>query len=295
MRYIYIILLLIPLHLFSFTIDDFENDGSKNDQADASDAEWWTPNSESYTTMEATTEKAHNSTHSLKIIYNKSAGREWDYFSAGALFYGSGNIKNYSVGTYLSAYVYGNVRITIKFKDKDGNDTESIGPIYANSSSWNYMVWDYSKLNWQNCNSSEVQDILFFINPGATGSGQIYIDDFIMGGGAASSNSFHLLIDNFNDGDTINRLGGESGIWPDSSYIEYSAYSHSPDNIKGRSYSSLKIKLKYPGISPDGSGLWMGLNNANLSKFKTLSFWIKGETGGEDIQPGFKNFVNDER
>ena len=61
-----ILLFIVPFSLHSVVIDDFENDGSSDDAVNEVDAQWWASGD---FTLSAVSEKAYNSTYSLKVDY----------------------------------------------------------------------------------------------------------------------------------------------------------------------------------------------------------------------------------
>lgn len=89
-----------------------------------------------------------------------------------------------------------------------------------------------------------------------------------------------LLADTFNKGEKPNRLGGNYGAWnrdpldpSQGCREEYSLDNHGP----GRGYS-VKLTYDVESKNPAYNGFWMKLNEVNLTGYKELHFFMKGDT-----------------
>jgi len=104
-----------------------------------------------------------------------------------------------------------------------------------------------------------------------------------------------LLLDDFNDGSLINNLGGSGGGWgslPPNNLATGTfitrVYNTNLDNVKGRAGFSLELIYDVSN-SESSSGYFSKLEGKDLSKFKYLSFWVKGIKGGEFFKIELKN------
>ena len=105
---------------------------------------------------------------------------------------------------------------------------------------------------------------------------------------ASAPPNFVLVLDDFNDGAKPNNLGGGSGVFENNATCSDSIYNGNQDNVYGREGYSLK--LNYNVTNPDSySGYWSALNGMDLSNYKYVSFWVKGEVGGEIFKVELKN------
>jgi len=101
-----------------------------------------------------------------------------------------------------------------------------------------------------------------------------------------------LLVDDFNDGLDPNELGGLSGVF-DSGGGSTCHKAYVNGVIRGTTGCS--IMLNYTTVGPNSySGYWMSLNHANLTGYKSLSFWVKGAANGEKFRVGLKDSLNHE-
>ena len=105
---------------------------------------------------------------------------------------------------------------------------------------------------------------------------------------ASAPPNFVLVMDDFNDGEKPNNLGGGSGVFQNNATCSDSIYNGNPDNIYGREGYSLK--LNYNVTNADSySGYWSALNGIDLSSYHYISLWVKGEAGGEIFKIELKN------
>jgi len=92
------------------------------------------------------------------------------------------------------------------------------------------------------------------------------------------------MIDDFNDGDCQNLLGGENaGYASPDSYCVGIPYNEDLDNVLGNSGYSLEIRW---GITDsmaenDWGTLAMDFQQYDARIYKAVSFWVKGSVGGE--------------
>jgi hypothetical protein len=153
----------------------------------------------------------------LKVGVSKAAGKEWAYFEAGHLLE-PGNRGDFSQEHQLSMNLYGiseDVQLLIKFRDRYGCESGDSGTLTVNcNQQWKNLTWDYSQINWGQCDPRQVSAILFFVLPGNTGNLGFCLDNLMLGNGVAIptpattpvSNPY-LMIDSFLDND----LEGDTG------------------------------------------------------------------------------------
>jgi len=286
---------LMATTVYGFNIDNFENDSSISDQDNVADAEWWTPHWPQIT-LSVNTDTNYtydNSAASLKVEYDTT--ETYRYFGAGDLSY-TGNIHDFSHNTYFSARVYGVVKLLAKFKDANDNYSGEISIEQAsNSSGWSYLVWDYSDVEWGSCDATNVRDILFYPDPGYTGSGTFYLDNLTLGAESTplSSSQKNLLLNNFNQGEDPNNFGGYGNTWYNGNAKMNCAvyFNGNEEQVRGRTGYSLQ--LWYDARSDD-CGYYTGLNSYNLTNYSQVSFWVLGASGGEKFKVGLKDFTGNE-
>ncbi len=157
-------------------IDDFENDRSFQDADNARDAQWWAPKNEVYL-FSPMTGVGGNTTTCLRVVYNKGSAETWDYMALGNLGQNA-NMSYYLGHDELGFQVYGRVDLVLKFMDINGNESGVSNKMEITSpNAWQSVLWNYSTLNWQDCDPRHIQDILIFVQPGEQGSGEFFIDD----------------------------------------------------------------------------------------------------------------------
>ena len=94
-----------------------------------------------------------------------------------------------------------------------------------------------------------------------------------------------LIIDNFNDGDTTNELGGVVEYFADNDTGTIETYNADTANVFGGEGYSLKLDWDVTEEESWG-GFWLDLEGGDsvgvdARSYHTLSFWIKGANGGE--------------
>jgi len=103
-----------------------------------------------------------------------------------------------------------------------------------------------------------------------------------------------LPVDDFNDGAKPNLLGGDMGVFTSedgsacmSKYIDSSSMV-----LGGWGYS---MQLDYDILYGNSfAGYWTALNNADLSAYNALEFWIRGASGGERFTFYLKDYYGNE-
>jgi len=91
----------------------------------------------------------------------------------------------------------------------------------------------------------------------------------------ACSKTEKLLICDFNSTQRMNALGGEFGSWNkdpnDTTQFCEEAI------VNGRGGNVLQLSYDVDSQNPAYNGLWMKLQGADLSNYKKLTLWIKGD------------------
>ncbi|HRY30168.1 MAG TPA: fibronectin type III domain-containing protein, partial [Elusimicrobiota bacterium] len=97
-----------------------------------------------------------------------------------------------------------------------------------------------------------------------------------------------MAVDNFDDGDLTNLLGKGCAIFEVSGATTTLTVTSSPAaDMFGRRGYVLKVHYEEDGAS--WAGFWNGLQGIDLTGYRYLSFWIRGEAGGEMVKVGLKN------
>ena len=190
-------------------------------------------------------------TPNLVVSVNKTAGMEWIFLICGDLLK-VGNVHNFTNYTTLSADVYGNVKLLAKLVDFRTNDnkttdheTKDIGTVSAsNVTGWTHVTWDLSTIDWQSCDRTAVNKLYLFIQPGEQGQVSFRIDNIKLDPDPDQFPQKNLLIDNFNGGSALNRLGGAGTFWPIGSkdrLLKLNMFDADPAQVHGRTGKSLQF------------------------------------------------------
>ncbi len=112
--------------------------------------------------------------------------------------------------------------------------------------------------------------------------------------------SSDLVLDDFNNGTNQNNLQQNDAIWAQDPGIITTAYNDKSSPYEG----TYNLKIDYDTKST-GGGAWMLITGTiDISKYKSLEFWVKGKNGGENfavelrdsndvkIKFGINNFIN---
>lgn len=176
-------------------IENFENDGKIDDEVDRRDATWFVSGQDVYT-LAANSLIGGSDGTSIEISYDKAVGEEWDYVAISQLDQ-PGNLNDWSLATKMSMRVRGSLTLKIKFKDSHGQESGELDQNINSINGWQDVVWDYSNLDWQNCDQTNLSAIILFPQPGMTGQGRFYLDNIILDDdsvGATSQKSTDKII-----------------------------------------------------------------------------------------------------
>jgi hypothetical protein len=102
----------------------------------------------------------------------------------------------------------------------------------------------------------------------------------------------NLLVENFDARGGPNRLGGISDIWTQGGGAVSALYAkndrQSPTFDRQINGYALRLKYNVDGDRKE-SGWWTGLKNADYARFGSLTFWVRGDLGGEHCVVGIKD------
>ena len=96
---------------------------------------------------------------------------------------------------------------------------------------------------------------------------------------APSSAAAMLLVDDFDRGEKPNALGGDFGSWDKdpSDPTQRCTIAFDKANAFGNAGYSLRLDYDVDSPNPAYNGFWMKLQNTNLTAYKTVSFYVKGD------------------
>jgi len=172
------------LGLGNLMMDNFENDASLNDQANARDAQWWS-NDASVFTLSVANAIAGNNSSCLKATYPRQDVKPGDFIGIGNLSLGA-NMSYYAGQTLLTFHALGRETLQISFQDKTYRASALSAPIIIDSPDrWVKITLDLSTVNWQSCDNRQIQDIMLHVAEGQTGPGALYLDNITLGPGSA--------------------------------------------------------------------------------------------------------------
>lgn len=88
------------------------------------------------------------------------------------------------------------------------------------------------------------------------------------------------VLADFNSGTKPNNVGGDFGAWDKDPVDNTQTCVEAFDDVVKHGEKGFSMKLKYDVDSPSPAfnGFWMKLNGINLAPYKTLNFWIKGDS-----------------
>lgn len=89
-----------------------------------------------------------------------------------------------------------------------------------------------------------------------------------------------LLIADFDSGEKPNNVGGNFGGWDKDPSDFSQGCSESFDSVNRRGEKGFSMKLDYDVDSknPAYNGFWMFLQNADGTKYDSISMWVKGDS-----------------
>ena len=98
-------------------------------------------------------------------------------------------------------------------------------------------------------------------------------------GAAGSAWAITLLVDDFNRGDKPNALGGDFGAWDKDPSDPTQGCKMGFDKANAFGGVGYALRLDYDVDSPNPAynGFWMKLQNIDLTQYKKVTFFIKGD------------------
>jgi len=237
---------------------------------------------------------------SLKIMYNKIDEKSF----CGTYVILMADLSKYSTLTFMIKGQKGGEAFEIGLNDTISNKREDaviIGSIYRYlpdgiTTEWQKVIIPLE--DFFGSNMSKVYSIVFHFNE--VGRGAFYIDDIQFHAEHLFNledeiyKTGYLLLDDFDHSD-LNLLGRKTNTYKKLPSVCASERVESPRaGNKGRS-----LKIIYNKDSTGWCGYFSLLNQIDgeyfdLSKYKNVSFMVKGEKGGETFQIGMadKNWMN---
>jgi len=96
---------------------------------------------------------------------------------------------------------------------------------------------------------------------------------------AGTASAATLLVDDFNRGEKPNALGGDYGSWnkDESDPTQGCANSFDKNGAYGGVGYALRLDYDVDSPNPAYNGFWMKLQGTDVSKYKTLVFYAKGD------------------
>jgi len=214
-----------------------------------------------------------------------------------------GDLSKYSTITFMIKGKTGGEAFEIGMNDVISNKREDaviVGSIYRYLPGGITTEWQEVKIpltDFYGSDLTRVYSIVFQYNE--MGRGEFWIDDikfhteYLVNREDTIYNKGYLLLDNF-DHSGLNLLGRKSNTYKKlPSVCKHSRVTDVRYGEEGRS-----LKLKYDKVSTGWCGYYSLLNQIDgeyydLTKYKSVSFMIKGEAGGElfELGMGDRNWI----
>jgi hypothetical protein len=221
-------------------VDNFDNDGGFNDQSGAADAQWWWPQSAAYQLSMGTGPDG-----SPALCVNMNAGKGvWDYVVAGNLN-AADNHPSFATKSTLEFDQFNRsagAQVVVKFRDVFGRESGDLSFDDYGNSNWNKRALDLTVLDWQQCDRTQVKEILFFFPDSSGGEGHYQaLDNIRLSGNVAPPPAG--LIDNF---DNDHRLTEQPG-YPDSTVWspETTVFTFAPVNVSPNAINNTCLQVNY--------------------------------------------------
>lgn len=296
---VFILLLLFAPLASAKIVEDF-NDGSLSDGS-GTDGQWSFITGTVGNSTTVVTNVNYDGSPCMYVKFVKDSSNQWTYLLCSNLT-SSPNVRNFSKYTAFSAEVRGAVKLLIKFRDSNGNETADVGTqVSQNSTGWSQLTWDISTLDWRSADKTQINAIYFFPEPGLSNSGEFWMDNLELTPDATQYAVKNLIVDDFNKGGDSDKLGGTTVLWPDppadnrkiSSVFQRNIFDAEPGQVHGRTGKSLQIWYgdTAGNMSPynDYYGWYTKMNGKNIANYGSVSFWVNGANGNETFQFAFKD------
>ena len=110
--------------------------------------------------------------------------------------------------------------------------------------------------------------------------GMVVVGGLLVAATSAAS-AATLLVDDFNRGEKPNALGGDYGAWnkDESDPTQKCANSFDKPNAYGGAGYALKLDYDVDSPNPAYNGFWMKLQGTNVTGYKSLVLYVKGDAG----------------
>lgn len=264
-----VLLLLTVKVLYAGIIDSFDS------------VSGWSTNTDSGSALTLSQDTGYSG-NSANMIYNFGTG-QWSEISKdfSSLDLSQGDaIKFYYKGS-------GSGNLQVQLVDADGSVfVKTINNIAAQTDwkelaltfSGTYPDFQYSWGGDSSLDKSKISKIIFGVTSNGSAYGSLDIDNIRL----FLSDPLYKTLDNFDDLDSVNNFGGNSGVFTTGA----SSGTCSGVYVSTVVFSGTgALELKY-NVSGNGlySGYWTNLQNMDFSNVSYLSFRVKGMTGGEKFQ-----------
>lgn len=102
---------------------------------------------------------------------------------------------------------------------------------------------------------------------------------FAAAGSFAAQKAGELLVADFNSGEKPNNIGGDFGAWnkDPADFSQGCTEAFDAANRHGDTGFAMKLDYSVDSKNPAYNGFWMSLNGIDASKYKNLTFWVKGD------------------
>ena len=110
--------------------------------------------------------------------------------------------------------------------------------------------------------------------------GMVVVGGLLVAATSAAS-AATLLVDDFNRGEKPNALGGDYGAWnkDESDPTQKCTNSFDKPNAYGGAGYALKLDYDVDSPNPAYNGFWMKLQGTNVTGYKSLVLYVKGDAG----------------
>lgn len=167
----------------------------------------------------------------------------------------------------VSLDVYGSSHLLVKFRNQNLAEEEIATLSTTNPTGWNHLVFDFSKLQM---NTANMSDILFFLEPGNdTAVGTVFFDEISL------ENAHPILIEDFED-NNFWTPDTTLGWWDNDGTTVYQRYQTKDPSHGG--LGAMQVQFNKNGLPWSLFAGFISESNPihNFTQRTLLSFWAKG-------------------
>jgi hypothetical protein len=161
-------------------IDDFDTDHSLNDAAQVRDGQWTVSNPQVYSLEDAANIQGNGSSClGVKCLGNPTSAQDSIQITQLSQ---PANISYFCENTILSFKACGAQGFRLRFRDNQGKESATSEPealTIRGDGPWKTYTWDYSGLDWQECDARNIDAILLF--PVSVPGSEFYLDTLALG------------------------------------------------------------------------------------------------------------------